>query len=200
MGYSFRLRARVLLYASSHRQDNTYHSFCYTSRGALAGTRNSSTVHSMKDRSDDPSHHERTLLSRSYISLPVFGDCFCQDLRNKKPNSVCSSNLLIGVTTSVMKVTLLLFVPWNMTLCCQQCVTFGSLCLPVTPVAGYSVAMVIFYYCQWLQDRSSDYSLKEDPLSYFSFQPVFHDWCNNGSSVHCLVCEIVLIKEPFLLI
>ena len=29
-------------YASSHRQDKTYHSLCYTSRGALAGTRNSS--------------------------------------------------------------------------------------------------------------------------------------------------------------
>ena len=42
MGYSFRLTARVLLYASSHRQDNTYHGLCYTSRGALAGTRNSS--------------------------------------------------------------------------------------------------------------------------------------------------------------
>ena len=42
MGYSFRLAARVLLYASSHRQDNTYHSLCYTSHGALAGTRNSS--------------------------------------------------------------------------------------------------------------------------------------------------------------
>ena len=42
MGYSFRLAARVLLYASSHRQDNTYHGLCYTSRGALAGTRNSS--------------------------------------------------------------------------------------------------------------------------------------------------------------
>ena len=26
-------------------------------------------VHPMKDRSDDPSHHERTLLPRSYISL-----------------------------------------------------------------------------------------------------------------------------------
>ena len=26
-------------------------------------------VHNMKDRSDDPSHHERTLLPRSYISL-----------------------------------------------------------------------------------------------------------------------------------
>ena len=42
MGYSFRLTARVLLYAPSHRQDSTYHSLRYTSRGALAGTRNSS--------------------------------------------------------------------------------------------------------------------------------------------------------------
>ena len=42
MGYSFRLTARVLLYAQSHRQDSTYHGLCYTSRGALAGTRNSS--------------------------------------------------------------------------------------------------------------------------------------------------------------
>ena len=41
-GYSFRLAARVLLYASSHRQDSTYHSLCYISRGALDGTRNSS--------------------------------------------------------------------------------------------------------------------------------------------------------------
>ena len=35
-------KARVLLYAPSHRQDSTYHGLCYTSRGALAGTRNSS--------------------------------------------------------------------------------------------------------------------------------------------------------------
>ena len=42
MGYSFRLAARVLLYASSHRQDSTYNGLCYTSHGALAGTRNSS--------------------------------------------------------------------------------------------------------------------------------------------------------------
>ena len=40
--YSFRLAARVLLYASSHRQDNTYHGLCYIGRGALAGMRNSS--------------------------------------------------------------------------------------------------------------------------------------------------------------
>ena len=42
MGYCFRLAAKVLPYASSHRQNNTYHGTCYTSRGALAGTRNSS--------------------------------------------------------------------------------------------------------------------------------------------------------------
>ena len=40
-GYSYRLTARVLLYAST-RQDNTYHGLCYNSRGALAGTRKSS--------------------------------------------------------------------------------------------------------------------------------------------------------------
>ena len=67
MGYSFRLAARVLLYASSHGQNNTYDGLCYTSRGALAGTRNSS----MKDRSDDPSLHERTLLPQTYIKLSV---------------------------------------------------------------------------------------------------------------------------------
>ena len=42
IGYSFWLAARVLLYAPYHRQDSTYHGWCYTSRGALAGTRNSS--------------------------------------------------------------------------------------------------------------------------------------------------------------
>ena len=42
IGYSCRLAARVLLYAPSHRQDNTYHGRCYTSLGALTGMRNSS--------------------------------------------------------------------------------------------------------------------------------------------------------------
>ena len=42
IGYSFRLTARVLLYAPSHKQDSTYHGLCYISHGALAGTRNSS--------------------------------------------------------------------------------------------------------------------------------------------------------------
>ena len=33
-----------------------------------------------------------------------------------------------------------------------------------------------------------------DPLSYFSFQPVFHDWCNKGRCMCYLVCEMVHIK------
>ena len=42
IGFSFRLTARVLLYAPSHRQDSTYHGLCYTNRGVLVGMRNSS--------------------------------------------------------------------------------------------------------------------------------------------------------------
>ena len=63
IGYSFRLTARVLLYAPSHRQDSTYHGLCYTSRGALAGTRNSSMGRPHK--MIDPKTH-RTMSVRSY--------------------------------------------------------------------------------------------------------------------------------------
>ena len=39
-----------------------------------------------------------------------------------------------------------------------------------------------------------------DPLSYFSLQPVLHDWCNKGRGMCYLVCGMVYIKEPLLLI
>ena len=41
-GYPFRFLARVRLYVPTPRQDSTLHGLCYTSRGALAGTTNSS--------------------------------------------------------------------------------------------------------------------------------------------------------------
>ena len=62
MGYSFQLTAMVLLYAPSHRQDSTYHSLCYTSRGTLAGTRNSSMGPPQRI---DPTTH-CTMSERSY--------------------------------------------------------------------------------------------------------------------------------------
>ena len=36
--------------------------------------------------------------------------------------------------------------------------------------------------------------------SYFSFQPVLHDWCNKGRGVYYPVCGMMHIKEPLLLI
>ena len=68
--YSFRLTARVLLYAPSHRQDSTYHSLCYTSRGALAGTRNSS-MGPPHEGSIRRSYHGAT--SRSYKQSEMSG-------------------------------------------------------------------------------------------------------------------------------
>ena len=39
-----------------------------------------------------------------------------------------------------------------------------------------------------------------DPLSYFSLQPVLHDWCNKGCGMCYPVCGMVHIKELLLLI
>ena len=35
-----------------------------------------------------------------------------------------------------------------------------------------------------------------NPLRYFSFQPVLHDWCNKGCGMCYPVCGMVHIKEP----
>ena len=71
IGYSFRLAARVLLYAPSHRQDNTYHGLCYTSRGALAGTRNSSMGPPHEGSIRRPIAPWANALPLSYISLYI---------------------------------------------------------------------------------------------------------------------------------
>ena len=70
IGYSYRLTARVLLYAPSHRQDNTYHGLCYTSRGALAGTRNSSMGPPHKGWIRRPIAPRANALPLSYVLLP----------------------------------------------------------------------------------------------------------------------------------
>ena len=87
-GLTFRLAARVLLYAPSHRQDSTYHGLCYTSRGALAGTRNSLMgppwrVNSMINRTmSKRSYHRatsRTLFSFKEMLLSFLLLCFVLD-------------------------------------------------------------------------------------------------------------------------
>ena len=39
-----------------------------------------------------------------------------------------------------------------------------------------------------------------NPLSYFSFQPVLHDWCIKSRRMCYPVCGMMHIKEPMLLI
>ena len=90
IGYSFRLAARVLLYASSHRQDNTYHGLCYTSRGALAGTRSS---HSISDCSTNAFLPARLLLHKRNTRTRILVHCFvcvetnkCHVYTSRKPS------------------------------------------------------------------------------------------------------------------
>ena len=69
-------------------------------------------VHPMKDRSDDPSHHERTLLPQSYISLPTIRS-WCDGSSDRSfmgwtnwaisPSNQCSTT---GVTKAVVCVIL----------------------------------------------------------------------------------------------
>ena len=52
-GFSSRLTADNLLYAPFHRQNNTRHCLCYTSRGTLVWREIAQWVHH-ESRSDDP--------------------------------------------------------------------------------------------------------------------------------------------------
>ena len=79
--YSFRLAARVLLYA--YPTDRTAHTMAFVTPVVEHWLEReiAQWVHPMKDRSNDPSHHERTLLPRSYISLPHFNKLFNTEKR-----------------------------------------------------------------------------------------------------------------------
>ena len=70
IGYSNRLRARVLLYAPSH-------SLCYTSSGALAGTRNSSMGPPHEGSIRRPIAPWTNALPLSYVPLPNMFMCIC---------------------------------------------------------------------------------------------------------------------------
>ena len=69
IGYSFRLTARVLLYAPINRIVHTT-AFVTPVVEHWLEREIAQWVNPMKDRPDDPSYHERTPLPRSYISIP----------------------------------------------------------------------------------------------------------------------------------
>ena len=70
IGYSFRLTARVFyMHHPTYRIAHTT-AFVTPVVEHWLEWEIAQWVHPMKDWSEDPSHHERTLLPRSYISLP----------------------------------------------------------------------------------------------------------------------------------
>ena len=78
IGYSFRLTASVILYAPSHRQDSTYHGLCYTSRGALAGTRNTSMGPFLQIKpAETPISETEHLTTTSQACLPTKNPLIC---------------------------------------------------------------------------------------------------------------------------
>ena len=81
LGYSYRLTARVLLYARSHRQENTYHGLCYTSRGALAG---------LKLRCTDWKLRQKARVCRPHLYLRSRSSCVQQ---TDHVSDVCLSEL-----------------------------------------------------------------------------------------------------------
>ena len=87
IGYSFRLAARVLLYAPSHRQDSTYHSLCYTSRGAQAGTRNSSMGPPLEGSIRRPIAPWANALPLSYVPLPLFS-------KTRQDKTICKFSIM----------------------------------------------------------------------------------------------------------
>ena len=96
-GYFICLPTRVRLYASSHKQDNTYHDLCYTSHGTLAGTRNSSMGPSWGI--DPMTHHTMTQYERTLL-----GDSF-HFFKNSENVFVCIESKFAA--TSNLKVNLL---------------------------------------------------------------------------------------------
>ena len=109
-------------------------------------------VHPMKDRSDDPSHHERTLLPRSYLSLPP-------DVEVQRYWGVERNATHHNINTAMTH------------LCC----------------GGARCSSVVRAFAHGAMGRRIDPSWV-NPLSYFSFQPVLHDWCNKGRGMCYPVC------------
>ena len=64
----------------------------------------------------------------------------------------------------------------------------------VSSMSGARCSSVVRAFAHGAIDR------RIDPLSYFSIQPVLHDWYNKGRGMCYPVCGMVHIKAPLLLI
>ena len=137
-------------------------------------------VHPTKDRSDDPSHHERTLLLRSYISLPLSNSVNWRDKRGRtKDNTQCEVNVLCDNVEITTRHICHNRPRW------RSDYVIGSSEVERSLMVRWVVGSIFHGV---------------DPLSYFSFKPVLHDWCNKGRGMYCSVYGKVHIKDTLLLI
>ena len=102
IGYSYRLTARVLLYAPSHRQDNIYHGLCYTSRGALCETRNSSMCPPHEGSIRRPIAPWANALPLSYVPLPRGHKFWYKPAHSSRKGWVSESRVRPTATTAAL--------------------------------------------------------------------------------------------------
>ena len=138
MGYSFQLAARVLLYAPSHRQDSTYHN--------------------MKDQSDNPSHHKKTLhhgaTPHSWTYTKNNNDSLLEiSLKSDFATNKCSHHWAIGGTApnqliarSEFEVHRQIYTEWMwQRLWLVHICDSGDLCRYFDIYPMYSVAFVVWW-------------------------------------------------------
>ena len=107
-GLLFSINSKGSFICTIHRQDSTNHGLVTPVVEHWLEREIAQWVHPMKDRSYDPSHHERTLLPRSYISLLDYGG----------QTSACSRPWSDCLYPPVQAVTLFFSCP---KLYCKQC-------------------------------------------------------------------------------
>ena len=145
-GYSYRLTARIILYAPSHRQDNTYHSLCYTSREALAGARNSSMG------TQEPMHvWTDGLIKQSSISLNPKQMYSRSLVWRKFQNWCCDAFVLFFLWVFVILFfclkTLLYLMDCFNTVCVQSCVCVISILCTMLRCACFVLIILCTKLC-----------------------------------------------------
>ena len=95
---------------------------------------------------------------------------------------------LLAIYCSISSIHLILF----SSCCCLSLPSFPS-------CYGARCSSVVTAFAHGAMGRRMNPSWV-NPLSYFSFKPVLHDWCNKGRGVCYPVCGMVHIKEPLLFI
>ena len=106
------------------------------------------------------------------ILLSVSRNCFCSCVFYKVPKIICWVDVLECL--------------WFF------CSFYILLCIELRGSAGARCSSVVREFAHGAM------GCRIDPLSYFSFQPVLHDWRNKG--MYYPVCGMMHIKEPLLLI